>query len=815
MTTIPYFDIFISYTSKSSASNTSQIQKLYKRLTEDYNFKVWLDLEQLNLDNISKTIAEGIRNSKLIICCVTKFYSQSTIQQSELELVSELKKPLVIIMLEDLKLMDVSEISMHIGHLRRCNLFSDYRGLKSWSGKIFDDIIQKIKQVLEIYEKKFKPQINERKAPASVSLTSSNLQKHDFSFLISLPKSTKHIVTKYLDLFRLKNYEKLSNEVEHKGLIMHQNDLNSLIDSLLVDYSDLSEYERQPLVEVKSLNLNEQRIFYLDKFENGYYKISLFIFKRKYNGRYQVYSCATKRFHDLTKFHQILTNLYSLDYKKHTLEFLEEVKTISNRSISKVFLINYLIEEMASYYDQNIAIDWDKDFKLYPNESTIPFQKPKISSTDECIKQKTTIDESKIKKNEVNFLIKLPISSQAVVTKCIELSENRKMDTSSQIMKFEKFIIEANNMENFISVLLAKYPHVTDDEKRNMYKLKNLSLNEARVIFIETFNVDASVKLTLLITKFNSNGQFKILSCETKNFLRILDITEIFTYFYRIKECQQTIELYQNLEAIQSNKRINKNLIKYFLIEQFKLHFNESVEIQWEQPVEVKVPINCENQIVGKEDFVVLKTHDKVFENKINVENQINLEDLNKPLVQLKLPADGEYFIDICQNFIKKNNLEAKYNQFDYKTANIKLTFINKYIDKMLDDYFYANDYEKDSIVGMKNLKEGEKKSLFIETSTHDSSKFTLIICTRQSSSKYQFVTCEDLEYHDLSEFKNIFIKFYGDESKRILFDEFIDTFYTLTNKLNSKIFILNFMIRKLNENFNENLTIEWISLNI
>ena len=46
---IPYFDIFISYTAKSPASNQIQIQKLYKRLTEDYGLKVWLGNSNLFL----------------------------------------------------------------------------------------------------------------------------------------------------------------------------------------------------------------------------------------------------------------------------------------------------------------------------------------------------------------------------------------------------------------------------------------------------------------------------------------------------------------------------------------------------------------------------------------------------------------------------------------------------------------------------------------------------------------------------------------------------------------------------------------------
>ncbi len=36
------FDIFISYTSKSPTTNQIQIQKLCRRLTEDFGFKVWL-----------------------------------------------------------------------------------------------------------------------------------------------------------------------------------------------------------------------------------------------------------------------------------------------------------------------------------------------------------------------------------------------------------------------------------------------------------------------------------------------------------------------------------------------------------------------------------------------------------------------------------------------------------------------------------------------------------------------------------------------------------------------------------------------------
>ncbi len=769
-----------------------------------------------------------MRNSKIVISCVTKSYSQSTDQQSELELAKELKKPIIALMLEDLKLIDVPEIWNHIGHLRRANLFIDSKGLKSWSGKLFDEVILQIKLKLENIEKKnvnIKTKAIERRVPIAPTLPNKSiLTKNDIQLpmTISLPKSAKHLIIKCLDLFKLKNYARLSDEIEQKGLIMNQNDLNIFIDSLIGEYADLVESERQQLIDIKTLNLSENRIFYLDKvFENDFSKIVLFIFKRKYNGRYQVYLCATKKSYDLKKYSEILKSLYALDNSRHTVEFLEEMKLNSNKTLSKVFLISFLIEEMISHFDQTIKIDWDKDFKFYPNEATS--QRPQVNNLNEIKINKTLENDSFSLKNN-NVVIKLPSTSQSVIEKCKELYEKFQPDRSNQAVKFEKFVIESVNIENFINQLFSKYPHVTDNEKLNIYKLKNLNTNEARSIFIETYNAESCVKLTLLIVRLSSNNHFKIISVETKAFLRLLDITEIFSYFYRIKESQQTLELFQHLEAIQTNKKINKSLIKFFLVEQFKHHFNEPVEIQWEQLIENKtLPPNTENRIGSK-------TQEKSFENRsyvpneptnrhinyLNVmnDNHSNLEDLKKMLPLVKLPIDGKEFLEICEDFIQKHNLQPSYKKIEHNTANIKRAHINKYIDKLLDDYFFSNDHEKDSITEMKHLSEGEKKCAFIEISTHVSSKFVIILCSRQSNINYQFQTCEDTKYHELFEFENLFFEIYRDlkPNKEIVVKEFLESIKHMTNLLNSKVFLLNFMIKKLNENFKENLAIDWIT---
>ena len=74
----------------------------------------------------------------------------------------------------------------------------------------------------------------------------------------------------------------------------------------------------------------------------------------------------------------------------------------------------------------------------------------------------------------------------------------------------------------------------------------------------------------------------------------------------------------------------------------------------------------------------------------------------------MKLPIDGKEFLEICEDFIQKHNLQPSYKQLEHNSANIKRAFINKFIEKLLDDYFFTNDHEKDSIAEMINLSEGE-----------------------------------------------------------------------------------------------------------
>ena len=143
------YDVFISYNHKSK----SQVEGLYSVLTKQYELNVWVDFKKIQVgDNLSIVINEGLKQSKAIIICLTKSYSQSKSCQNELVLASEYKKPLLIITLDELKLKDIPEVSFYISNLNRCNLYKNEEKNKDiWQSKKFlDEIMRSLELVLNV-----------------------------------------------------------------------------------------------------------------------------------------------------------------------------------------------------------------------------------------------------------------------------------------------------------------------------------------------------------------------------------------------------------------------------------------------------------------------------------------------------------------------------------------------------------------------------------------------------------------------------------------------------------------------------------------
>ena len=103
------FDVFISYNWGIKA----QVQKLYDILTS-LNYKVWMDERELNAGSnpLTAELAMAIKNSKVILSCITKDYCASYNCNLEVEYAPAKKKQMVVLMIERMDTTKIDEIQV-------------------------------------------------------------------------------------------------------------------------------------------------------------------------------------------------------------------------------------------------------------------------------------------------------------------------------------------------------------------------------------------------------------------------------------------------------------------------------------------------------------------------------------------------------------------------------------------------------------------------------------------------------------------------------------------------------------------------------
>jgi hypothetical protein len=103
------FDVFISYNWAIKA----QVQKLYAIL-QSLNYKVWMDERELNAGNspLTAELATAIKNSKVILSCITKDYCKSYNCNLEVEYASAKKKQMAVLMIERIDTTTIDEIQV-------------------------------------------------------------------------------------------------------------------------------------------------------------------------------------------------------------------------------------------------------------------------------------------------------------------------------------------------------------------------------------------------------------------------------------------------------------------------------------------------------------------------------------------------------------------------------------------------------------------------------------------------------------------------------------------------------------------------------
>lgn len=155
------YDIFISY----PTGFRTHARKLYDKLTLDHGYKCWLDdieanpaqsvddyseLKERPLLNIS-VLAEAINNSKVFLCCVTKEYCMAKLNIDEINHARNIAKPMVILSIERLTIVELGGVGFIIGPLIRVNAYK-------FKPDFFDDPTGNLmKQVQATIEAKLHP----------------------------------------------------------------------------------------------------------------------------------------------------------------------------------------------------------------------------------------------------------------------------------------------------------------------------------------------------------------------------------------------------------------------------------------------------------------------------------------------------------------------------------------------------------------------------------------------------------------------------------------------------------------------------------
>ena len=138
------FDIFISYNWESK----DKVKILYRKLSNEYNLKVWIDDNQLDNNLLYDQLVNGIKNSKIFLCCITKKYSESFNCIREINYASELRKPFIVLMFEELSINEIGCVGFIITPLLRFNCFMDKTMLYNWSGPIFESMLKSLNNYL-------------------------------------------------------------------------------------------------------------------------------------------------------------------------------------------------------------------------------------------------------------------------------------------------------------------------------------------------------------------------------------------------------------------------------------------------------------------------------------------------------------------------------------------------------------------------------------------------------------------------------------------------------------------------------------------
>ena len=138
------FDVFISYNQKSSKD---VVDKIAKRLEASEKFKIWIDHDLMSAGTeLYKKMEEGLRQSEIVLCFITKEYCESENCRFELAFTIENKLKRIFIILEpNIQKQNLNGVGILIAGSLRFNAYKPPNTFNPWSEDLYNKLVYSIK----------------------------------------------------------------------------------------------------------------------------------------------------------------------------------------------------------------------------------------------------------------------------------------------------------------------------------------------------------------------------------------------------------------------------------------------------------------------------------------------------------------------------------------------------------------------------------------------------------------------------------------------------------------------------------------------
>ncbi|CAF0710218.1 unnamed protein product [Brachionus calyciflorus] len=136
-------DIFLSY----QWDIQEKVKELHNKLSS-LGLNVWMDIHKMAGGNLFSEIVNGIQNSRVFVCCITKKYSESKNCENELCFAYDTNKKIIVIMFERVTLSDLKGVGLILARLLRINAYDDINFPSNTESEKFNELLTALKPEL-------------------------------------------------------------------------------------------------------------------------------------------------------------------------------------------------------------------------------------------------------------------------------------------------------------------------------------------------------------------------------------------------------------------------------------------------------------------------------------------------------------------------------------------------------------------------------------------------------------------------------------------------------------------------------------------